>query len=336
VTASDATASAVPLLQAEGLCVDYATASGRLRAVDDVSLVLGAGESLGIVGESGCGKSTLGRALLGLVPAASGRVVWLGRELTSYGTAELRAARRDLQIVFQDPLASLDPRMTIGESVEEPLRVHEPALGRSDRAARVAAMLRSVGLDPALANRYPHEFSGGQCQRVGIARAMILRPKLVVCDEPVSALDVSVQGQIVNLLLELQRAHGTSLVFISHNLAVVRRVCHRVLVMYLGRVMETATRDALYSRPRHPYTRLLLESVPVADPAAARSRPPLEAGEVASPFAPPSGCVFRTRCRHATPSCGESRPALETVAPAHEVACRRWRELETPPSTEAR
>lgn len=324
------------LLRAEGVCVDYSTARGRLRAVDDVSLELAAGESLGIVGESGCGKSTLGRALLHLVPASHGRVAWLGRDLASFGPAELRAARRDLQIVFQDPLASLDPRMTIGESVEEPLLVHERALGRTERATRVAAMLRAVGLDAALANRYPHEFSGGQCQRVGIARAMILRPRLVVCDEPVSALDVSVQGQIVNLLLELQRAHGTSLVFISHNLAVVRRVCHRVLVMYLGRVMEVATRDALYARPRHPYTQLLLDAVPVADPVAARQRAPLEAGDVASPFAPPSGCVFRTRCRHATSACADSRPGLEHAGPDHDVACLRWRDLPERGPTEAR
>jgi oligopeptide transport system ATP-binding protein len=318
-----------PLLRVDGLSVDYATARGRLRAVDDVSFEVGPGESLGLVGESGCGKSTLGRALLGLLPASAGRVTWLGRDLASLSARELRAARRDLQIVFQDPLASLDPRMTIGASVAEPLLVHEPSLAAADRRARVDAMLHAVGLDAALAFRYPHELSGGQCQRVGIARAMILKPKLVVCDEPVSALDVSVQGQIVNLLRDLQRAHGTSLVFVSHNLAVVRRVCQRVLVMYLGRVMEIAPRDALYAAPRHPYTRLLLDAVPVADPALARDRTPQDAGEVPSPFAPPSGCVFRTRCRHATASCGESRPALDAVTGSHAVACRRWRELPT-------
>ncbi len=318
-----------PLLRVRDLAVDFATARGRLRAVDGVSFDLGAGESLGIVGESGCGKSTLGRAVLRLVPRTAGAVTWLGRDLHALPRAELRRARRDLQVVFQDPLASLNPRMTIGESVAEPLRVHEPGLGEAAIRSRVAAMLAAVGLGAELVNRYPHEFSGGQCQRVGIARAMILAPKLVVCDEPVSALDVSVQGQIVNLLLEQQRRHGTALVFISHNLAVVRRVCQRVLVMYLGRVMELATRDALYGSPRHPYTRLLLDAVPNADPALERARPPIVAGEVASPFSPPSGCVFRTRCPHAAPACSGERPALEATVEGGAVACIRWRELAT-------
>jgi oligopeptide transport system ATP-binding protein len=317
-----------PLVSVSNLVVDYATPRGRLRAVDGVGFELRAGETLGIVGESGCGKSTLGRALLRLVPAAAGTVTWLGRDLATLRREELRRARRDLQIVFQDPLASLDPRMTIGESIAEPLRVHEPRLSEDAVRARVAAMLADVGLAADLANRYPHEFSGGQCQRVGIARAMILQPRLVVCDEPVSALDVSVQGQIVNLLLDLQREHGTALVFISHNLAVVRRVCHRVLVMYLGRTMELATREDLYARPLHPYTRLLLDAVPVADPAIERHRQAMAAGEVASPFAPPSGCVFRTRCAHAQPRCAEQRPPLETTGAGRSVACLRWRELD--------
>jgi oligopeptide transport system ATP-binding protein len=321
-----------PLLQVRDLAVDFATPHGRLRAVDGVSFDLAAGEALGIVGESGCGKSTLGRAVLRLVPRSAGTVAWLGRDLHALPRGELRRARRDLQIVFQDPLASLNPRMTIGESIAEPLRVHEPGLGDAEIRRRVAEMLAAVGLGDGLQNRYPHEFSGGQCQRVGIARAMILGPKLVVCDEPVSALDVSVQGQIVNLLLELQRSRGTALVFISHNLAVVRRVCQRVLVMYLGRVMELATRDALYASPRHPYTRLLLDAVPTADPGVERARPPLVAGEVASPFAPPSGCVFRTRCAHAAPPCAATRPVLEPAGEGGSVACLRWREL----SSEAR
>lgn len=318
-----------PLLSVRDLAVEFATARGRLRAVDGVSFDLAAGESLGIVGESGCGKSTLGRAVLRLLPATRGRVTWLGTDLATLGGEDLRRARRDLQIVFQDPLASLNPRMTIGESVAEPLRVHEPSLGEAALRSRVGEMLGSVGLGDELVNRYPHEFSGGQCQRVGIARAMILRPKLVVCDEPVSALDVSVQGQIVNLLLELQRAHGTALIFISHNLAVVRRVCHRVLVMYLGRVMELAPRSVLYESPRHPYTRLLLDAIPLADPTQERIRPPLAAGEVASPFAPPSGCVFRTRCPDALPACADGRPPLESAGEGASVACRRWRELAT-------
>jgi oligopeptide transport system ATP-binding protein len=318
-----------PLLRVRDLAVEFATPRGRLRAVDGVSFDLAPGESLGIVGESGCGKSTLGRAILRLVPRAAGTVEWRGRDLHGLSAGELRRARRDLQIVFQDPLASLDPRMTIGESVAEPLRVHEPGLGAGEVRARVEDMLAAVGLGGGLLNRYPHEFSGGQCQRVGIARAMILKPKLVVCDEPVSALDVSVQGQIVNLLLDLQRRHGMALVFISHNLAVVRHVCRRVLVMYLGRVMEVAPRDALYAAPRHPYTRLLLDAVPTADPVLERARPPLAAGEVASPFAPPSGCVFRTRCPHALPRCADARPAPEPTGDDATAACLRWRELAT-------
>jgi oligopeptide transport system ATP-binding protein len=317
-----------PIVTVRDLVVDYATPRGRLRAVDGVSFDLRSGETLGVVGESGCGKSTLGRALLRLVPSTGGTVTWLGRDLATLKREPLRRARRDLQIVFQDPLASLDPRMTVGESIAEPLRVHEASLSDADVSERVAAMLSAVGLSPELANRYPHEFSGGQCQRVGIARAMILRPRLVVCDEPVSALDVSVQGQIVNLLLDLQRRHGTTLVFISHNLAVVRRMCHRVLVMYLGRAMEIADRDDLYASPRHPYTRLLLDAVPLADPLAERARPPMVAGEVASPFDPPSGCVFRTRCVHALARCAETRPPLESAGDGRSVACLRWRELE--------
>jgi oligopeptide transport system ATP-binding protein len=318
-----------PLLQVRDLAVEFVTPRGRLRAVDGVSFDLAPGESLGIVGESGCGKSTLGRAVLRLVPRTAGTVAWLGRDLHALGGAELRRARRDLQVVFQDPLASLNPRMTIGESVAEPLRVHERGLGEAAIRARVADMLVAVGLGAELVNRYPHEFSGGQCQRVGIARAMILRPKLVVCDEPVSALDVSVQGQIVNLLLDQQRRHGTALLFISHNLAVVRRVCSRVLVMYLGRVMELASRESLYAAPRHPYTRLLLDAVPSTDPAVERGRAPLAAGEVASPFSPPSGCVFRTRCTHAVAACAATRPALESGGDVGSVACLRWRELAT-------
>lgn len=321
-------ASETPLLVARDLVIDYSTARGPLRAVDGVGFELRAGETLGVVGESGCGKSTLGRALLRLVRPSAGAVTWLGRDLASLGAGELRSVRRDLQVVFQDPLASLDPRMTIGESVAEPLHVHEPALAEAEVRSRVADMLARVGLSPELLNRYPHEFSGGQCQRVGIARAMILRPKLVVCDEPVSALDVSVQGQIVNLLLDLQREHGTALVFVSHNLAVVRRLCHRVLVMYLGRTLELASRERLYAQPLHPYTRQLLDAVPLADPVHERGRAPAPLGDVPSPFSPPSGCVFRTRCPHAIDACAQRRPPLESAAASdHTVACLRWREL---------
>jgi oligopeptide transport system ATP-binding protein len=223
-----------------------------VRAIDGVSFDLAAGETLGIVGESGCGKSTLGRAVLRLVKATSGSVVWLGRDLFDLGPGALRSERRHMQIIFQDPLASLDPRMTVGQIVERPLKNFHPELSRRERRTRVLEMLGHVGLAPEHAGRYPHEFSGGQCQRIGIARAMVLRPKLIVCDEPVSALDVSIQAQIINLLMRLQREFGLSLLFISHNLSVVRHISHRVMVLYLGKVMEVAERDDLYARPLHP------------------------------------------------------------------------------------
>ncbi|MFO0449723.1 MAG: oligopeptide/dipeptide ABC transporter ATP-binding protein [Pseudomonadota bacterium] len=312
------------LLSVRDVTVDYATGRGRLRAVDRVSFELGAGEALGLVGESGCGKSTLGRALLRLVPLAGGEVRWQGRDLARLRRDELRRLRADQPILYQDPPASLDPRLPIGHSDAEPLEVHRPELGRTAVRERVGRMLARVGLGPELHNRYPHEFSGGQCQRVGIARAMILEPKLGVCDEPVSALDVSVQGQIVELLRELRRDHGTALVFISHNLAVVRRLCERVLVMYLGRTMEFAPSEEFYADPLHPYSRLLLDAVPVPDPRVERARPPLAAGEVASPFAPPSGCVFRTRCPVAVEACARDVPAFEAATGSRRVACLRW------------
>ena len=245
-----------PLLKVRDLRVDF----GSHVAISDVNFDLFAAETLGLVGESGSGKSTLARAILRLVPAAHGRVLWCGTDLLSCGAAELRRQRRDLQIVFQDPFASLDPRMTIGESIGEPLSNFEPGLPARSRQLRIAEMLERVGLNAAMAGRYPHEFSGGQCQRVGVARAMIQRPRLLICDEPVSSLDVSIQGQIVNLLLDLQRDSGASMLFISHNLAVVRHLSHRVLVMYRGRLVETATRDELFAAPVHPYTRALLAS----------------------------------------------------------------------------
>ena len=275
-----------------------------LRAVDDVSLELRTGEALGVVGESGCGKSTLARAALLLMRPTSGQVVWMGRSLDGLSASELKPLRRQLQIVFQDPLASLDPRMTVGEIVEEPLRVHRPELNADDRARAIAEMLVRVGIAPDLVNRYPHEFSGGQCQRIGIARAMILRPRLLVCDEPVSALDVSIQEQIVTLLADLKREYGMCILFVSHNLSVVRRLCDRVLVLYLGRMMEVASSEQLYTGPLHPYTRDLLEAVPIADPDVQPARlARVLGGEPPSPLNPPSGCVYRTRCPHATEVC---------------------------------
>ncbi|UCG73774.1 MAG: ABC transporter ATP-binding protein [Chromatiales bacterium] len=283
----------------------------QLTAVDHVSFDLAPGESLGVVGESGCGKSTLARAVLRLVPATLGTVSLLGRELLPLRGAALRAARRDLQVVFQDPLASLDPRMTVRDIVAEPLESFRPELGRDEITQRVARLLERVGLEPAHLNRYPHEFSGGQSQRIGIARALVCQPQLVICDEAVSALDVSVQSQIIDLLLDLQKELGLALVFIAHDLAVVRQISHRVLVMYLGRAVELATADSLYERPRHPYTRALLQAVPVPEPDVERTRQrQLLGGDVPSPLAPPTGCAFRTRCELAQSRCAAERPAL--------------------------
>jgi len=325
---------ALPALTVSDLTVQYGVGRGWfgprtiLTAVSAVSLELRAGESLGIVGESGCGKSSLVRAVLRLLPAAAGRVVWMGRQLGELAPPELRALRRELQIIFQDPLGSLDPRMTVGEIIAEPLRVHEPAVGPQARAAEVAAALARVGLAMALAGRYPHELSGGQCQRVGLARAMILKPRLLVCDEPVSALDIPTQQQIVALLAELKRTTGMSLLFVSHNLAVVRRLCERVLVLYLGRMMELAPTAALYARPRHPYSRELLAAIPSADPDIQPGRlAHVLTGEPPSPLTPPSGCVYRTRCPHAQRVCEERAPVWEELAPGHALACHRWREL---------
>jgi oligopeptide transport system ATP-binding protein len=320
------------LLRVEDLAVRYSVEQPGLlrrqrqvlRAVESVSFELGAGETLGIVGETGCGKSSLGKAILQLVPASAGRVWWDGVDLCRLTPPELRARRRDLQIIFQDPLSSLDPRQTVGEIVAEPLKVHFPDLTATERERRVTAMLERVGLRADMRSRYPHEFSGGQCQRISIARAMISQPRLVVCDEPVSSLDVSIQAQICNLLRDLQRETGISLIFISHDLSVVRYMSQRVLVLYLGRVMELATREALFNAPRHPYTRALLNAVPVPDP----ERPLLAtaaplAGELPSPLDPPSGCVFRTRCPRAVPVCITQLPVLERVGDRQWVACHR-------------
>jgi oligopeptide transport system ATP-binding protein len=324
------------LLKVEGLAVHFPIAAGGLlrrrylplKAVDGVSFELHPGETLGIVGESGCGKSTLGRAVLRLIEPSAGRVVWLGDDLATLDPETLRWRRRAMQIVFQDPLAALSPRMTVGDIVAEPLITHEPDLGRSEVRARVADMLAQTGLSPQMVNRYPHEFSGGQCQRIGIARAMILRPRLIVCDEPVSALDVSIRAQIVNLLMRLQREFGVALLFISHDLAVVRHISHRILVLYLGRMMELADRASLYQTPRHPYTKALISAVPLPDPRLERQKRRIVlSGDPPSPLDPPSGCVFRTRCPLAIELCARAVPPVEQSAPGHQVACHRWREV---------
>lgn len=296
-----------------------------LKAVDGVSFTLNEGETLGIVGESGCGKSTLGRAILQLIKPTDGQVLFMGSDLTGVGAEVVRQKREDMQIVFQDPLASLNPRMTVGDIIAEPLTVYRPKLSKAERKTLVRDMMAKVGLLPQMINRYPHEFSGGQCQRIGIARAMILKPRMVVCDEPVSALDVSIQAQIVNLLMDLQQEMGLSLLFISHDLSVVRHVSHRVMVLYLGRVMEIATRDAIYAAPLHPYTQALISAVPVPDPDVEKNKERIVlGGDLPSPMKPPSGCVFRTRCPKATDICASDVPVLEEKAQGHKVACHHW------------
>ncbi|MFM2483615.1 murein tripeptide/oligopeptide ABC transporter ATP binding protein OppF [Celerinatantimonas yamalensis] len=293
-----------------------------LKAVDGVSVRLYEGETLGVVGESGCGKSTFARAIIGLVGARAGKVLWLGNDLTKANSKALHETRKDIQMIFQDPLASLNPRMTIGEIIAEPLKTFHPNFSKQEVKDKVRSMMMRVGLLPNVINRYPHEFSGGQCQRIGIARALILEPKMVICDEPVSALDVSIQAQVVNLLKEVQKEMGLSLIFIAHDLSVVKHISDRVLVMYLGNAMETGTSDELFSHPTHPYTKALMTAVPIPDPDLERAKKiDLLEGELPSPINPPSGCVFRTRCPIATEECAKTKPHLE--GDSHQVACTR-------------
>lgn len=320
-------ADAPVVVEARDLRVTFPVRDGAfakprlLRAVDGVSLSVRQGETLGVVGESGSGKSTLARAVLQLIPPDAGVVTVLGRDISHADKDTLRRARRNLQIVFQDPLASLDPRMTVGDSIAEPLGVFEPALRGEGRRARVQAMMERVGLSPTLVNRYPHELSGGQNQRVGIARAMILEPKLVICDEAVSALDVSIRAQIIDLLIELQKAMGLAMLFISHDLAVVREISHRVLVLYLGRVMELADADRLYAAPQHPYTRALLSAAPIPDPERERGRVRVKlTGEPPSPLDPHSALRFMPSRLPVDPSAPFATPELREVAPGHLVA----------------
>jgi oligopeptide/dipeptide ABC transporter ATP-binding protein len=318
------------LLQATDLKKYYDVASGSLfrrantslRAVDGVDLTVEAGETLGLVGESGCGKSTLGRLLIRLIPATGGRIEFDGTDITDLSTKALRPVRRSMQIVFQDPYGALNPRMSVGDIIMEPLLIH----GARASVARpeVAAMLDRVGLPASAALRYPHEFSGGQRQRIGIARALILHPKFVVCDEPVSALDVSVQAQIVNLLTDLQAELGLTYLFIAHDLGVVKHISTRVAVMYLGKVVEVADKQALYARPQHPYTQALLQSVPITHPSqrkrGAARKPPLS-GDIPTALAPPSGCRFHTRCPHVMAICSEQEPQMRTTGVGHSLAC---------------
>ena len=296
-------------------------APASLKAVNRISFELQAGETLGIVGESGCGKSTLARAIIGLAQPNSGSILWNGEELIGLSEKAMRLKRKDIQMIFQDPLASLNPRMTLGEIIAEPLRTFYPGLGKAESENRVKAMMQKVGLLPNQINRYPHEFSGGQCQRIGIARALIVEPKLIICDEPVSALDVSIQAQVINLLKQVQTEMGLALIFIAHDLSVVKHISDRVLVMYLGHAVELGGYGEIYGAPTHPYTQALMSAVPLPDPDAERNKTiQLLPGDLPSPINPPSGCVFRTRCPQADAGCADNKPMLAGNL-QHQVAC---------------
>jgi peptide/nickel transport system ATP-binding protein len=317
-----------PLLQVENLVKTFGGGGGFLapkkppiRAVDGVSFQVAPGEVVGLVGESGSGKTTVGRSVLRLTEPTAGKIAFDGEDITHLGKAALRAYRRRMQIIFQDPFASLNPRLTVEDILGEAFAIHGLAYGE-DRRRRIGALLERVGLSETQATRFPHEFSGGQRQRIVIARALAVEPSFLVADEPVSALDVSIQAQIIALLAELRRDLGLAMLFISHDLGVVEYVCDRVIVMYLGRVMEEGPVDQVFERPRHPYTEALLAAAPVPDPSAPRRRVVLT-GDIPSPSNPPSGCVFRTRCRYALPACAEARPPLRPVGDRHAVACIR-------------
>jgi peptide/nickel transport system ATP-binding protein len=324
--------AATPLLEVRNLVKFFPVRAGVLlrrvgdvHAVDDVSLTVHRGQTLGLVGESGCGKTTVGRTILNLLRPTGGNVLFEGRDVGTLGRHEWRSLRREMQIIFQDPMESLNARHTIGRILEEPFVIHK--LGDPPwRRVWVGELLERVGLPPTAAERFPHEFSGGQRQRIGIARAIALRPKLIVCDEAVSALDVSIRAQIVNLLLELQRDMQLALLFIAHDLSVVRHVSDYVAVMYLGKIVEQAASEEIYARPAHPYTRALISAIPVPDPKRRHERIVLE-GDVPSPVNPPTGCRFHTRCRYATDVCKSVAPAWELVSDGHFVACHHWREL---------
>ncbi len=322
--------SSEPLVEVRGLKTWFPVTAGVLqrtvahvRAVDGVDLHIRQGETLGLVGESGCGKSTLGRSILRLVQPTEGQVLFRGEDLTRLSGAGMRRMRRELAMIFQDPFASLDPRQTVGEIVGEPLDIHNLAANRRLRQERIQELLHVVGLNPSFTNRYPHEFSGGQRQRIGIARALAVDPAFIVCDEPISALDVSIQAQIINLLERLQDQFNLTYLFIAHDLSVVKHISDRIAVMYLGRVVEVSGANELYRRPKHPYTASLLSAIPIPDPGIEKERRRIIlTGDVPSPVNPPSGCRFRTRCFNAQARCAEEEPPLDTVKlDGHEAAC---------------
>jgi len=319
----------MPLLDVQNLKVHFPVKGSALsgtswtvKAVDGVSLSVAAGEAVGLVGESGCGKSTLGRSILRLLEPTSGRIFFDGQDITTLGARALRPLRRQFQMIFQDPFHSLNPRMTVGQSIGEALVIHGLGNSEAARQTRVAELLQSVGLTPDVADRFPHQFSGGQRQRIGIARALAVEPRLIVCDEPVSALDVSVQAQVINLLQDIQRDRGLAYLFISHDLAVVEHLCQRIVVMYLGRVVESGPAHSIVRNPQHPYTQVLLSAVPTVNPSAKRDRI-LLSGDVPSPIHPPSGCPFHPRCPVAESRCRTERPEVRTVTHGHEAACHR-------------
>ena len=321
-------AGAIPVIEVAGLEKHFPVrkgflrrTAGSVRAVDGVSFRIARGETLGLVGESGCGKSTLARAVLRLIEPSAGRITVEGRDVTTLGKRALRPYRRQMQMIFQDPFASLNPRMPVGDIVAEPLRVHGIGTAR-ERVARVAALFAQVGLSRAEMRRFPHEFSGGQRQRISIARALALDPSLIVADEPVSALDVSIQAQVINLMMDLQREKRLAYLFIAHDLAVVEHISHRVGVMYLGKIVEYAEKTRLFRRPLHPYTEALLAAVPVPDPDAKRTTRIVQ-GDVPSPINPPAGCAFHPRCPYAMARCKEETPWLQAIEPDHWVACHR-------------
>ncbi len=326
----EADASGVPLLRVEGLVkhfpltqgIVFKKTVGQVRAVDGVNFTLNSGETLGLVGESGCGKSTVSKLLMQLEKPTAGRIFYKGTDVTSLKGKELRRLRRNIQIIFQDPYSSLNPRMTVGDIVAEPWQIHPDIVPSGDRQKRARELLERVGLNPDFVNRYPHQFSGGQRQRIGIARALALQPEIIVCDEPVSALDVSVQAQVVNLLEELKREFGLAYIFIAHDLSVVRHISDRVAVMYLGSIVEIGTEDDIYEKSAHPYTQALLSAVPILDPEARKHKKRIMlTGDVPSPANPPSGCRFRTRCWKAQDICATDPPELVDRGQGHPAAC---------------